>query len=303
MKRLVGLSMLFAAAAARGEPFLTADISDPTIDTCVYSNATMGVVNKESAVVVDVVRGIQANGYRVCREDTATWPAGANVVSFTAKRSSDGAVSDPVAGSIKKPRATVAAIRLAGGAAVPPPAPPPPPPAPPPAPPPPSPPPPPPPAGAVSMFANGVPAEDGGNDSAVTLGVQFRSSVAGVVEGIKFYKYAGNTGAHVANLWSATGTKLGTVTFVGETASGWQTQKFATPVPIAANTTYVASYQSLVGHYAFTTNFFAAAVTSGVLSAPAGAGVYRYGSTPAFPSLAYLQGSYWVDVIFRANSP
>jgi len=68
-----------------------------------------------------------------------------------------------------------------------------------------------------------------------------------------------------------------------ESASGWQTVTFATPVAIAANTTYVASYHTNGGHYGVTNDYFAAA---GVNSPPLHAlqdnvdgpsGVYRYG--------------------------
>ena len=72
--------------------------------------------------------------------------------------------------------------------------------------------------------------------------MKFRSDVAGYVTGVRFYKAAGNTGTHVGNLWSSTGTRLATATFTGETASGWQQVTFSPPVAIAANTVYVASY-------------------------------------------------------------
>ena len=67
--------------------------------------------------------------------------------------------------------------------------------------------------------------------------------------GIRFYKSAANSGTHMGNLWSITGTELATVTFSGETATGWQQVNFATPVAIQANTVYVASYFSPNGHY------------------------------------------------------
>ena len=70
---------------------------------------------------------------------------------------------------------------------------------------------------------------DGGPDSAVELGVKFRSDVAGTITGIRFYKAMANTGTHVANLWSSTGTLLATATFSGETASGWQQVNFTPP--------------------------------------------------------------------------
>ena len=73
---------------------------------------------------------------------------------------------------------------------------------------------------------------DSGPDSAVELGVKFKSDLKGYITGIRFYKASTNTGTHVANLWSSTGTKLATATFAGETASGWQQVNFATPVAI-----------------------------------------------------------------------
>ena len=44
---------------------------------------------------------------------------------------------------------------------------------------------------------------------AVELGVKFTSSQSGEITGIRFYKGPQNTGTHVADLWSATGTLLG----------------------------------------------------------------------------------------------
>src|SRR5262249_33045749 len=82
---------------------------------------------------------------------------------------------------------------------------------------------------------------DGGDPLPVVLGVKFQSDVAGSITGIRFYKAAANIGTHVGTLWSSTGQSLGTVTFTGETGSGWQQATFATPVAIQANTVYVAS--------------------------------------------------------------
>ena len=106
---------------------------------------------------------------------------------------------------------------------------------------------------------------DGGPDNPVELGVKFRSDVSGTIRGIRFYKAAANTGTHVGNLWSSTGSLLATGTFSGETASGWQQLNFTTPVAITANTVYVASYHTNTGHYSINTNYFA---SSGVDNAP-----------------------------------
>jgi hypothetical protein len=139
----------------------------------------------------------------------------------------------------------------------------------------------------------------------VELGVKFRSDVSGTITGIRFYKASTNTGTHVGNLWTSTGTLLATATFSGESASGWQQVNFATPVPIAANTVYVASYHTNVGHYSQDLNYFAATgVDNPPLHAPVdwasgGNGVYAYGSTSSFPSGTYIATNYWVDVVFN----
>ena len=149
---------------------------------------------------------------------------------------------------------------------------------------------------------------DGGADSSVELGVKFRSDVAGTITGIRFYKAATNTGTHVGNLWSSTGTKLATATFTNETASGWQQVNFSTPVPITANTVYVASYHANTGHYSADVNYFA---TSGVDNPPlhalangvsGGNSVYAYGASSVFPTQTWNAANYWVDVVFSPAS-
>ena len=67
---------------------------------------------------------------------------------------------------------------------------------------------------------------DAGADSAVELGVKFKSDVNGSIVGIRFYKASTNVGTHVANIWTSTGTLLATATFTSETASGWQQVNF-----------------------------------------------------------------------------
>ena len=145
---------------------------------------------------------------------------------------------------------------------------------------------------------------DAGDPSAVELGIKFRSDVAGVVTGVRFYKAAANTGTHIGNLWTSTGTLLGTVTFTNETASGWQQATFATPISIVANTTYVVSYYTPAGHYSDNVGFFASAgVDNPPLHALANGvdgpnGVYRYGATSGFPNSSWNASNYWVDLVF-----
>jgi len=137
----------------------------------------------------------------------------------------------------------------------------------------------------------------------VTVGVRFRSDVAGQVSAIRFYKGEGNSGTHVGLLYSSTGTLLAQATFTGETASGWQQVNFATSVSIAANTTYVAALFTTSG-FAVDWGYFTGGVDAAPLHAlPPGAdgdnGVYTYGASPQFPTLSYAHSNYWVDVVLN----
>ncbi|MEV6983688.1 DUF4082 domain-containing protein [Sphaerisporangium sp. NPDC051017] len=139
------------------------------------------------------------------------------------------------------------------------------------------------------------------------LGVKFTADQPGFVTGVRFYKGPGNTGAHIGNLWTASGVKLATGTFTGETESGWQTLTFAAPVQVTSGTTYVASYYAPAGRYAFDAGHFATATDNPPLHAPAttevygGNGVYGYGPASQFPTSTYGGGNYWVDVNFASN--
>ena len=71
------------------------------------------------------------------------------------------------------------------------------------------------------------------NDSAaVTLGLRFTVDTPGSISAIRFYKAAGNTGAHTGTLWNANGTQLATGTFTGESTTGWQTLTLSQPVSV-----------------------------------------------------------------------
>ena len=141
----------------------------------------------------------------------------------------------------------------------------------------------------------------------VELGVKFTSISSGFITGVRFYKGVNNTGTHVGNLWSSTGTLLASATFTGESASGWQQVNFSSPVAITANTVYVASYFSPTGDFAVDRNYFNVATTSPPLQAlQNGASgpnaVYNYGSSSAFPTTSFSASNYWVDVVFNGST-
>ncbi len=148
---------------------------------------------------------------------------------------------------------------------------------------------------------------DSGDTASTELGVKFRADSDGYITGLQFYKASTNTGTHVAHLWTSTGTLLGTATFTTEGISGWQQALFATPIPVVANTTYVASYFAPSGHYSADSNFFA---TTGVDNPPLHAlangvdgpnGVYLYTAIGGFPTSTLLSTNYWVDVVYNTG--
>ena len=142
------------------------------------------------------------------------------------------------------------------------------------------------------------------NDTnSVELGVKFRSDVAGFITGIRFYKTTGNTGTHTGRLWTTGGVNLGTVTFAGESATGWQEATFSAPIAVDADTTYVASYHTTSGNYAIGTSFATAGVDNEPLHALQGGvdgpnGVYQYGGGGVYPTQTFGSSNYLVDVAF-----
>jgi hypothetical protein len=144
-----------------------------------------------------------------------------------------------------------------------------------------------------------------GDTRSIEVGVKVRSDVNGSITGIRYYKSSTNTGTHVGSLWKADGTLLAQATFTNETGSGWQQVNFATPVPVTAETTYVASYHASDGHYAGDTFYFTnGGVDNGSLhalkdSVDSANGVYVYTATSAFPIHGFRASNYWVDVVFR----
>ena len=140
--------------------------------------------------------------------------------------------------------------------------------------------------------------------AAVEVGVKFTTQTSGLVTAIRFYKASSNTGTHIGDLWTSSGTLLATATFANETASGWQQVNFSTPVNITPGTAYVASYHTNAGNYADTPYFFATygGQSNGSLNAPGDSldGVYAYGANSIFPSGTSVTGdNYWVDVVFN----
>lgn len=137
------------------------------------------------------------------------------------------------------------------------------------------------------------------NTESLELGVKFRTDVPGQVLGVRFYKGFGNVGRHIGALWTGSGVQLASAVFGAESAAGWQEVRFATPVRISENTTYVASYLAPGGRYAVTQRGLASGRDSGVVHALPSGGVYHVG--PGFPNSLFEDANYWVDLVFAPD--
>ena len=152
-----------------------------------------------------------------------------------------------------------------------------------------------------STFVPALP--DSADPGTFELGVKFRADVSGFVTGIRFYKAATNIGTHIGNLWTVDGSLLESVTFSGESGSGWQQATFATPVPVTAGTTYIASYFVPNGHYSYDEYYLTVGKDNAPLhalssSSSGGNGVYIATTGSAFPTATFNASSYGVDVSY-----
>ncbi|WP_091073367.1 DUF4082 domain-containing protein [Microlunatus sagamiharensis] len=127
-----------------------------------------------------------------------------------------------------------------------------------------------------------------------TVGVRFSSSRAGKVTAVRYYAASTNT-ARTVKLWAPDGTLMGTATTT-QTATGWRTATFATPVAVSAGTTYTASTYAPVGRWSTTTFAYVGSYTSGPLTVPVSGGVSSAGDVrPTVPSST----NFWVDVLVQ----
>ncbi|MDJ0314513.1 DUF4082 domain-containing protein [Arthrobacter sp. H35-D1] len=160
--------------------------------------------------------------------------------------------------------------------------------------------------GSQSMFGALVPEtlSNSGDSAAIELGVAFTPASSGTVTAIRFFKGVGNTGVHTGSIWNDSGVRLATVQFAGETLNGWQSATLATPLDLAADTTYTVSYYAPNGRYSSTVAFFAAPFSKGQLSVAAGNnGKYFYGTGGGMPINSWNSTNYFVDVLFTPAEP
>jgi hypothetical protein len=166
-------------------------------------------------------------------------------------------------------------------------------------------------AQTVSIFGSAAPSPlSSYTDTPITVGLKFWSTQSGTISGIRFYRASANPGGYVASLYTTSGTLLGSVSLAHESGPvpGWQVANFATPISIAANTTYIAAYYvPSNSSYQLVPYALTNGVTTGPLTAPAssavgGNGVYNH--ERALPNTGSARNSnFVVDVLFAPTAP
>ena len=130
------------------------------------------------------------------------------------------------------------------------------------------------------------------------LGTKIQVSSGTRLTALSFYKSPGETGTHVGRVWTGAGASLGTVTFTGETASGWQEQALATPITLAPGQVYVVSV-GMNTRFVATLDGLATARTSGPLSSVVGTNGVFASAAGVFPTGSYRSSSYFVDAVVQ----
>jgi len=139
------------------------------------------------------------------------------------------------------------------------------------------------------------------DNSPIEVGLKFSPTTSGTLSGVQFYQNAANSGVTSASVWSSTGALLSRIPVNPSAATGWRT--IPVDVPLEAGRLYTVSVFDSNSRYPATSNAFAQAMTVNGINTPASAGVYRYGTTTAFPSSGAQGHSLLVDVVFTSTTP
>ncbi|MBW4603181.1 MAG: DUF4082 domain-containing protein [Calothrix sp. FI2-JRJ7] len=148
-----------------------------------------------------------------------------------------------------------------------------------------------------TIFTSQVPGFEWSDGVSYELGMKFQSAKAGQITAIRYWKAVNETGAHVGRIWSATGAILANVTFLNETASGWQQQVLSTPLSIQANTTYVVTV-SCNSYFGVTQNILGTSIVNGDLRSVADNNNAVYGTPNSFPTNSHQNSNYFRDIVF-----
>ena len=158
----------------------------------------------------------------------------------------------------------------------------------------------------ASIFAGVTPSFVNTTDtSGYELGTHFKTTVAGSVVGLRYWKGLTAAETRTLRLWrwngGESGTELASVTVIPATGvTGWVTGNLASPVALTVGQFYTASYGKASGQsYAADNYFFTSPQTFGAFTTPTDAGVYSFLGVGAFPFGKYQSSCYYADIVFQ----
>lgn len=126
-------------------------------------------------------------------------------------------------------------------------------------------------------------------------GFRFTIDVPGKITHLRFFKALSETSGHTGKIWNRDTQELITsVSFSGETSSGWQQQILSSPVNISPGINYAISI-NINSHFVTGTEFYTA-YEKNAFNIPVDAGVYAL--TPnIYPADVYFE-NYLIDLVF-----
>jgi len=138
--------------------------------------------------------------------------------------------------------------------------------------------------------------------SPIELGCRIRiDQGGGYLTGLRVYQASGALGQLTGRLWTTSGALVATTATITVTDSfGWRELPFA--APIAADGTYIVSYTSPTGAYAFTPEFFDSRFQGGMVVGPLQAEGCSSGAPGTFPGTAIGDSNIFVDAIWSPFS-
>ena len=147
-----------------------------------------------------------------------------------------------------------------------------------------------------------IPGWTGGPGGGLELGISASTTSEILISAVRFYKVSGSTQSHTANIWNSSGTRIATKAFTSETSVGWQEVVLDSPIAISSGSNFTVSVFS--SNYYYPNQPFSSLTAGPVTIAN---GVYRYGSSSAFPNDVYtpanggIGANYGVDFVFSTG--
>jgi hypothetical protein len=159
-------------------------------------------------------------------------------------------------------------------------------------------------ATSETLWGSGTPAgvRTADDSASVELGTAFTVKDSGTISGVRYWRGSAQAGTQTGALWSDSGQRLATATVPSSSQTGWQQASFSSPVKVDAGDSFVVSYHSPSGEYAFTPDYHGASTSSALSISSSNAGRYAYSSSTTFPTRSYRSTNYWVTPVYNSSS-